>query len=202
MITGPNPWLSMWGSPRNTVRALITHKPKYGTLFLASIYTLQNIFYFSNYWSVGFSVPFYAVLIGAVLLCPFIGWLWLYVKGWVLYFTGRWLEGKAPQLHIRTALAWSRLPSSINLLMWLVLLIAQPHTVFIQDVEGPALLFIQFIVLILALWTFFLLVQSIREVQGFSIGRALINVLLAWLIFSFLTFLFFTLLRFLYISYS
>src|SRR3990172_2246146 len=133
-----NPWLNMWTQPRNTIRAILQTNPKYGIFYLAAIYALQNFFYFANYWSVGISVRFYVILITGIILSPFIGLIWLYFSAWVLYFTGKWLKGKAPMLHLRTAVAWAKIPTSINLLMWFVLLLAHPDYVFILDAGGPS----------------------------------------------------------------
>lgn len=123
----------------------------------------------------------------------------MYLWGWVIRLTGRWLEGKAPLAHLRAAAAWSKIPTSINLVMWFILLLANPDYVFILDAGGPTLLFINFIAFILSIWSFVLLVQSIREVQGFSVSRTIINLFLAWVVFSILVFFLFAILRFIYI---
>ena len=199
MMGGMNPWLSMWTQPRHTIRAIIQTNPKYGVLYLAAIYSLQNFFYFSNYWSLGLSTSFFAILITGIVLCPFIGMIWLYFAGWILYFTGRWLEGKAPMRQLRTALAWSKIPTAIGLLMWFILLLAYPEYVFILDSGGPSSIFINFITSILCIWSFVLLIQSIREVQYFSVGRAIINVLLSLIVTWVFSFILFALIRYFYL---
>lgn len=199
MVGDLNPWLMMWAHPRNAIRAIVSSKPKYGVLLLASAYSLQNFFYFSNYWSVGLSTSFYAVLIAGIILCPFIGWIWVYLTGFILYFTGKWLKGAASQLHLRAAAAWSKIPTTIGLIMWFLLLVVNPKYVFIQDAGGPTALFISFITLILSVWSLVLLIQSIREIQSFSLLKAIINVFVTWVIFSVFLFFFFSLLRYLYI---
>lgn len=199
MRNGINPWLSMWGHPRNTIRAIVSSNPKYGVIYLVTIYALQNFFYFSNYWSLGLSYPFYVILIAALLLSPLSGWIWVYVVGWILCFTGGWLGGKAPMSHLRTVAAWSKIPTSISLIMWFILLLAYPEYVFIQDAGGPTLLFVNFITFVLFLWSLVLLIQSVREVQSFSVGRAFLNIFLAWIFSMLFSFIFFAILRFIYI---
>lgn len=200
MIGGLNPYMTMWAHPRNTIRAIITAKPKYGVFLLATVYALQSFFYFANYWSFGLSYTFYTILAVGAAFCPLIGLVWLYLTGWVLYFTGRIMGGRAPQLYLRTASAWSKIPSSAGLFMWFLLLVAHPEYVFIQNAGGPTALFISFITVILSIWSMVLLIQSVREVQGFSLLRSLINVVFAWLFFSVLLFFFFMVSRFVYIS--
>jgi hypothetical protein len=199
MMGGMNPWLTMWTQPRSSIRAILQTNPKYGVLCLASIYALQGFFYFANYWSIGFSVPFYAILIAGIILSPFIGWLWVFFGGWILWFTGKWLEGKAPPVKMRAVFAWSKLPTSINLLMWFILLIAHPEYVFILDAVGPTSIFINFITLVLGIWSLVLLIQGIREAQSFSTGRAVINMIIAWVVSTIFVFLIFSLLRYLYL---
>ena len=119
--------------------------------------------------------------------------------GWILGFTGKWLEGKAPVPHLRAAFAWSKIPTSISLMMWIVLLAAHPDYVFILDAIGPTSIFINLITWILGIWSFALLIQSVREVQSFSLGRAIINVVIAWILSMVFLFLVFSLLRYIYL---
>ena len=199
MTSGMNPWLRIWTQPRETIRNLLQTNLTYGIYWLAAVYSLQNFFYFSNYWSIGLSIPFYAILIAGIVLCPLLGVIWLYFSSWILYFTGRWLEGKAPRLQLRTAIAWSKIPTSLNLVMWFILLVSQSEYVFILDGGGPSSLFINFITASLGIWSLVLLVQCLREVQSFSVARSLVNIFLAWVVSSFLFFLGFAFLRYLYV---
>lgn len=194
-----NPWLSMWIRPRSTLRVILQTNPRYGIFYLAAIYALYNFFYFANYWSVGISTRFYVILTLGIVLSPVLGLIWLYFSSWVLYFTGKWLQGRAPMLHLRTALAWSKIPTVLNLLMWFALILAYPGYVFILDAGGLSSLFVNIITLILGIWSFILLIQAIREVQFFTTTRAVLNVALAWLISTLFFCVFFSILRFFYL---
>lgn len=190
----------MWANPRSTIRALVNMRPKYGVFLLAWVYALQEYLFFASYWSFGLSFPFYAILGVGIVISPLLGFIWLYFTGWVYSFTGRWLGGKAPLSHLRAAVAWARLPSTISLLMWLILLIANSDTGFVHNVSGPSATFINFILTILSIWAFVLLIQSVREVQGFSVLRSLVNVVMAWVVSSVAAFFVFMLFRYLYIT--
>ena len=192
-----NPWLTMWSQPKNTVRALIRSRPAYGVFYLVVIYALQGFFFYSNWWSLGLTAHFYTLLIMGVVLSPLIGLVWLYYAGFIFHLTGRWLKGRAPASHLRTAIAWSKLPYTINLLMWLVLIFMNPKSVFIQDAaEGPSSIFVNFITMILGIWSLVLLVQSVSEVQQFTVARSAANILIAWFISSIIVFFFFGLFRY------
>ena len=179
---GFNPWVSMWTQPRQTIRALMEHDPRYRVLFLATLYAMQNLFYIANFYSMGLGNKFILVLVAILFLSPFIGALWLYYTGWILTFTGRWLGGKGSSLHLRLALAWSDLPLILSVAMWFILLASSSDTVFVQSAIGTSLVFVNFIMFIVWIWSFILLVASIREVQGFSALRAIANVLLSSII--------------------
>lgn len=200
MIGGINPWATMWTSPRSTIRSIVNMNPKYGVFYLAWIYALQSYLFLASYWSFGLSFSFATILLVGLLFSPLFGWIWLYFTGWVLHFTGRWLGGKAPRPHLRTAVAWAKLPSSISLLMWLILMIAGTDFAFVNGVTGPSTLFINFILFILGIWSIVLLILSLREVQGFSLSRALFNVLLLWIISWVISFCVFLIFRYFYIT--
>ena len=134
-----------------------------------------------------------------VILSPIVAMVWLYFMGYIYYLTGRIFRGQAEALYLRTCLAWSKVPYSVNLLMWFVLIFSNPAYVFIQDSQGPSSIFVNVIALIVGLWSFVLLVQSVREVQQFSIIRALSNVVLAWIVSGIVYFLIFSVIRYFYL---
>lgn len=194
-----NPWLSMWSQPKSTVRALVHSNAGYGVFYLASIFALQSFFFYANWWSLGLNTHFYTILLAGLILSPLIGFIWIYYLGYIFYFTGKWLGGSAPVSHLRTAIAWSKIPSSISLLMWIFLVLSSPTLVFIQDAGGPSSIFINFITLILSIWSLVLLIQGISELQEFSTLRSISNVLLSSFISTMILFLLFASLRFFFI---
>lgn len=201
-LAGMNPWLSMWSQPRATVKALVSSKPSYGVYYLAAIYLLQSFFFYFNWWSLGLKSEYYTLFLTGVILSPLVGFVWLYYMGWIFRFTGRVLHGEAPTSHLRTAIAWAKIPYSINALMWFILILMNPDQVFVQDGGGPSSIFVNFITLILGVWSLVLLIQSISEIQQFSITRSIVNVVMAWVVSTFFLVLLFTLLRYIYITAS
>jgi len=182
-----NPWVSMWTRPRKTIRALVDYKPNYGVFYLASLFAFQDLLYYANWWSFGTKFSPLSIFLGSLILCPLVGLVWVYFAGWIFYFTGRWLHGRASASHLRKALAWSKVPVSINLLVWLGFLIFGVPSAFIlegsHDTGLFSTIFLNFISLATGIWSFVLLVQSIREVQHFSISHSIINVAMGWVIY-------------------
>jgi hypothetical protein len=174
-----NPWLSMWSHPRVTISVLVQTRPSYGVYSLATLYALQSFFFFFNWWSLGSSPYYTSTLILGILLSPLFGILWIYGLGFIYFLTGKWLKGKSSPSHIRTALAWSKIPYSISLGMWLILILMNPVDAFVHDSMAPSFVFINIIGLILETWALVLLIASIREVQHFSILRSIVNIALA-----------------------
>lgn len=181
-IGGTNPWLSMWNQPRLTIRALIQHQPKYGVAVLATFFVLQDLFFWANWWSLGAYYPCSLIFFCALFLSPFLGFAWLCLVGLLLYFLGRPLNGHASFSQVRIVLAWSKLPASLALLMWLILIFMNPEFAFILDGEVPSSFFTHLTTFILNIWSLVLLVQSLREIQLISLGRSLFCVFLALLV--------------------
>jgi signal peptidase I len=202
LFAGLNPWVSMWNQPRSTIRAIVHSKPAYGIYYLATVYALQSFFFYANWWSLGLNARYHLLMTLGVIFSPVIGVIWLYFTGLIFYLSGRLLKGTAPSAHLRSVIAWSSIPYSITLLMWLILIFTTPENVFIQDADGTSSIFVNLISLIVGIWSLVLLVQSIREIQLFSVRRSIFNVVLSWIFSAILYFVIFAVIRFLYLSFS
>lgn len=194
MIAGLNPWISMWNQPRSTIRAIAYNRPTYGIYYLAIIYALQGFFFYANWWSLGVRThyPFYLTL--GIIVSPIIGIIWLYLMGEFFYLSGRLLHGTATRRQIRAIVAWSALPFTITLAMWVLLLFWSPEHVFIQDSGPHSSIFVNFITLIAKVWSFVLLLESLREIQHFSVRKAALNVIGVWTFSTILFFIVFSIL--------
>lgn len=201
MTARTTPWFSMWNQPRSTVRTLTHSRPTFGVYLLSSVYALQSLFFYANWWSLGLKFNHSAIITAAVLLSPIYAIVWLYFMGYVYYLTGLIFRGQAEAIYLRTALAWSKVPYTVNLLMWFVLIFSSPAYVFVQDSQGPSSIFVNLIALIVGVWSFVLLVQSVREVQQFSMVKAFLNVILAWFVSGIIYFLAFSIIRYFYLLY-
>jgi hypothetical protein len=177
-----NPWLLMWGEPRKTVRAIVDAHSSYGVLFLSFLYVFQEFFFYANYWSLGVDQPLLFVIYG-VISSVLVGILWIYFSGLVYYCVGYLMGGKANQSSLRVAIAWSKIPMTVSLFMWFVLILMHPDSVFVQDRASPSFVFIYFITFVLVIWSFVLLVQGVREIQRFSIGKSILNCLIGNLVY-------------------
>lgn len=178
----------MWTQPRATIRFIVHENPRYGVLYLAIAYAMQNLFYLCNLYSAGLHFTSFVVMLGILVFSPIFGMLWLYFSGWILHFTGRWLGGSAPAIHLRSAIAWSQVPAFISVAMWIILWMVRPGSVFVLGSLGSSLIIVNLVSFILGIWSFILLIQSLCEIQGFTLLRSLFNILLMGLISGVLLF--------------
>jgi hypothetical protein len=184
-----NPWLSMWVSPRATVRNIVAQNPKKCLWILAFIYgftSLLNCFQ---------SVPI-AVMTGllpmffiTLVLATFWGYAFFAIWSWVITFTGKLFKGKATFAAARAAYAWSCVPLLGNVVLWLLLVGFYGRMLFFGPqhhvtLSGPALTLLFIILigkLIFAIWSVVLYLQALAEVQGYSVLRSIGNVIVATL---------------------
>ncbi len=196
-----HPWISIWSHPRSTIRSITEHNPRLGFWVLATIYALALSFSTANFYSWGLEHSFPTVFFPLVILSPLMGFVWLTFQAFLLRLTGKMLGGKAPAWHIRAAVAWSRIPYVFALAMWLVLMGVHAETAFIQHTAGPTAVFVTLISLILHIWGIVLLIQLLREVQGFGVWKTILNVVIAWILSFIIVSIIATIGRYVYINY-
>lgn len=184
MTSQQNFWASTWGHPRKSVKDLLQMQPKYGLRRLSVIFALESFFFCANWWSWGLFMEWGTIFFVSLVCSPVIGLSWLYLSGWVYSLTGRLLGGGAPALHLRAAIAWSKIPAVLSLLLWFGFLLFRREVLFVQDGGGPSSVWVSGVATTLFIWSSILLIQSLREVQSFSWLRAFTNVSIASLMLS------------------
>lgn len=192
----------MWTSPTETIRYLLLRPPLKGAYRLSLIYALQAYFFSMHWWSLGLKNETYFLLTLGLLFSPVLAPIKLYSASFFYFLAARLLGGTALFSHVKMCWAWSKIPYSLTLGMWIVLLFASPKFLFIQDFKGPYSLFIDLIMIIVSLWSFVLLYQSLREVEKFSHLKTLFLVLFSFFLIILFEFLFFCLIRLAYKSYT
>lgn len=183
---GMNPWLSIWVEPRKTIRAIINTDSKFGFYVLSFVYGLPMAFNLAQSFYLISSVPLWAIIIGALVVCTFLGMIGISVSAWLLQFTGRWINGKGSFQNVRAAVAWSNVPNIVTILMWVALIGIFGGQVFAPEFtethffgfQAGAVFIIFLIQSIVSVWGFILLLHTLGEVQGFSAWKALLNVII------------------------
>ncbi|MDO7884952.1 YIP1 family protein [Hymenobacter cheonanensis] len=124
-----------------------------------------------------------ALLLAALLGGAF-GWVTYYFYAWGLSLCGQWMGGRATADTLKTVLAWALVPTIVSLApMCLVLDISSGDSFRREVIDLPlsneTLLYaLSGLELGLAVWTFCIFLSGIRLVQGFAVGRAVLNMVL------------------------
>ncbi|RZJ85874.1 MAG: hypothetical protein EOO60_14200, partial [Hymenobacter sp.] len=119
-----------------------------------------------------------------VILGTLSGWLTYYCYAWGLSLTGSWLGGRATTDQLRTVLAWALVPSVASLALLLPQVAMSEDGSFRREygayfVEGSSVIMLCWIgQVVLSTWSVIILLKGIALVQGFGLGKSILNMLL------------------------
>lgn len=193
---GFNPWFKMWLRPRETIRAITEKNPNFRLVWLSLVYSLPSMFYIAQKLSWGENVNFWLILAICALVAIPVGFIGFCVNSFLLMLTGKLLKGTSSFKNIRAAFAWSSVPNTVNIALWVILFIAFGSHVFLQNfptmlysgVHGALLQAALLLQVVVAIWMLVIFLHALGEVQGFSAWMALLNVVLAlilWMVVLF-----------------
>lgn len=182
-ITQRNPWLSIWTEPRKTIRSLIDTNPKRGYLLLCAVYGLPLAFNLVQSFGLTSIIPLWAIIIGSLVACTFLGMVGISISAWLVHFTGKWIGGKGSFQTVRAAIAWSNVPNIVSIIMWIILFGIFGAQILNKNFsegkfvgyQAGTLFLVMLIESIVSIWGLIILLNGLKEVQGFSIWRALLN---------------------------
>jgi hypothetical protein len=177
-----NPYSTMFVNPSKTIKAIIEYNPKYGFFQLASIFFLQSFFFTVARNSVNLPLNYFLSIILALVLSPFLGAVIFYINSYFLYITGKLLKSNAKFSDVLASYAWSKIVVVIDLIMWLTLFVFIKDPKFFRYSSSVSIVFIDVISIATSIWSFCLLVQSLKVVSNFSTLKAIFNIFLAFLL--------------------
>ncbi len=182
------PWLSIWVKPRQTVRALINYNIKYRFFVLSLLYGLPTVLQMAQNLSLGsvFSLP--AIILISLILSPILGSIGLILCTTFLTFTGRMLGGKGSFLEMRCGVSWTNATNLVTVIVWGALISQFKEVIFYEGfvrmpmtvTEASWLSIYFFVQLVVAVWSFILLLYAVSEVHKFSIWKSLLNIVIAF----------------------
>jgi hypothetical protein len=191
-----NPFLTIWTRPRATIRAIVNTDPYPHVVLLAILGGIVSTLSNASQRNAGDKLPLAVILGIAVFLGPVGGFLGLFVGGWFLRLTGRWLGGRARPDQLRAVIAWSYVPVLAATPIWIIqlgffgrdLFTRETPTLDANPTLGLIVLATRIIEAVLGFWSFVILLKGVGEVQGFSAWKALASMLLILLVVSLVVF--------------
>jgi signal peptidase I len=183
-----SPWLSIWFHPGDAVAQVISAKSwqrKSGSVLLLggmalAAFAAREVI--DREWlDPAADWPFLAALVSGGFI---FGVASLFLSGFLLRLSGLLFGGRAPQAHLRAALAWGAVPAIAAAVIGLAATvglklagIGSP-----QPARAAVAIGIGVVSLGLALWTAVITVATVRRVQHFGIGRTLASMAVGWLV--------------------
>jgi hypothetical protein len=197
-----NPWLTIWRHPRATIARIVAENPNRSLWLLAGIYgfcALMNLF---QSMALGSALSTLGILILAIILAPFYGYISFSIWSWFVTWVGKWFKGHGSFTTIRSAYAWSCVPIVLNIPLWVLMVIIFGHQLFLNFPDAHLLpssqVLLLFIILIakvvLAIWSLVIYLNALAEVQKYSVLRAILNVVVAGVILGVIIFILWSLL--------
>lgn len=185
-MAGYKAFLTMWTKPKATIRQIINTNTDSKLFVLSIIYGLPMMFYYAQSTSMGQSMSLFAILLLCLIGSLVIGYIGINLGAFLLFFTGKWIGGKATFKQVRASVAYSNVTNLVAIAIWLILMTLFRQSVFLSDFPYVSTLgdfailmnSIFLIQLVVAVWSIVIFVASLSETQGFSNFKAVINSLL------------------------
>ncbi len=190
-LLGFNPWLKIWVKPKITIRKIVDYNPNFRLFVLSAIYGFASLMSSSQGLALGTNLHFFLILFSCIIVSPLWGYIVFSISSFFIFFTGKWLKGQAKYREIRSAIAWSNAPMIVNVFLWILLLIIFredilkdfPTAFFLSKAQRVVLFLILLCQLVISIWIIVLYINALSEVQRFSIGKAILNIIIAIVIF-------------------
>jgi len=197
-----NPWLTIWTQPRATIARIVAVNPNQSLWLLAGIYGFCSLMNMFQSMALGSALGPVGIVILAIVLAPFWGWLNFSIWSVFVTWVGKWFRGMGTFKTIRSAYAWSCVPIVLNIPLWLLMVVLFGQQLFLNFPDAHLLpqgqMMLLFAILIvkvvLAIWSLVIYLNALAEVQKFSVLRAILNVVVAGLIFALIMFVVWSLL--------
>ncbi|AIZ63160.1 hypothetical protein PK28_04680 [Hymenobacter sp. DG25B] len=183
-----NPLTQIWFKPKHTLQYILQYSPEKYVPVLLCLGGIDRAIDRASLKDMGDKMSTPSVLFSAILAGGLFGWLSYYLYAWLLSVTGKWLNGQATLSVLKTVLAWSLLPAIFSLVLVVPALAIFGDDVFKSQLVHQSIsyqimwVFYGLCEVVLGIWTLVILVQGISLVQGFTMGRSILNLVLPALV--------------------
>lgn len=181
---------NIWTSPRKVFSYIHkTNHDKY-LIILLLLSGISSAFDRASLRNLGDTLSLWSLIAVCIIFGSLLGWISYYLYSGLVSWTGKWLNGKSATKEILRILSYAMIPSILSLIFLVPQLIIYGNEIFksegdissadiVSNILFYASVFFEFI---LSIYSVVLCVIGLSEVQNFSIGKAILNLLLPILI--------------------
>lgn len=137
----------------------------------------------------GESSSWFLIILLSIIGGGLFGWIGFYFYCLLLEWIGEWFNGKARKYQLNIALSYAQIPFITSILVFLLGIIVFDQNYFktnleFEDYNSFSIVLyytFKYIQYALSIWTMVLMVIAVSEVQQISIGKAILNLFLPFL---------------------
>ena len=180
-------FMGIWTNPRAIFKYIHAIKhDKYITVLLV-LAGISRTFDRASTKNMGDEFPLIAIIFFAIVAGSLFGWLTYYIYAAILSWVGKWLKGDQDTKSILRIISYSMIPALLGLGFFLLQILFFGIDLFksdgiinIEEDTVTSILFYGLVALqvIFSLWTIVLVVIGLSEIQKFSIGKSILNLIL------------------------
>lgn len=179
----------IWTQPRAVFRYINTQDYRHYFFVFLALAGISNALDRAVLRDMGDSYSLGTILMLCILVGGLLGWISIYIYAWLLSISGTWIKGKANHSEIYRVIAYALLPAILGILLYIPQIAVFGNGIFQSgplENSGIAEMAIYWTTLVLELvlgiYTLVFMVSAVAEVQQFSLGRAILNLIMAVLV--------------------
>lgn len=185
--SGKTPWKTIWTSPRETIRDVVRENANKGLWILAGLYGFSSLLNGFQSFSFGTMMGVFPILLLALVLSPIWGYLAISAWSYIVFWTGKLFKGSANFQKVRAANLWACVPYIGTDLIWILMTLLFGAYLYISPpilYSGQAMIFMVLSLgkVVFSVWALVIYINALSEVQGFSILRAIGNILVSFVL--------------------
>lgn len=184
----------IWTSPRKVFKYIVDRNYEKYFVILLILAGISNAFSQAINKNMGENLPILGIILICIIAGGLFGWISFYIYAALISWTGKWLKGKGNTDSILRIISYAMIPSIVAMALLIPQICIVGADLFKADydfegasalstiVSGILLIITEVLQVILSIWTFVLCIIGISEVQKFSIGKSILNMLIPGLL--------------------
>jgi hypothetical protein len=180
----------IWIYPRKVFKYINDRKYDKYVVVLLVLSGISRAFDQAAMKNFGDNLSLWLIFVLCIIFGGLLGWVSYYIYAALISWTGKWLKGEGNTNSILNIMAYAMLPSIVALIFLIPQIGIYGNEMFKSDgdiisaglISNILVYFSLFLEFVLGIWTIILVVIGISEVQKFSIGKSILNLLMPGLL--------------------